>query len=130
MSMSSNASRPVSPSSRILFTAIGAAAMSLFAIGSHATESPRQVTVHYDGVDLAQSGNAAQLYSRLRSAAKQVCEEPDGRQLRKVEMYRACYSKAMADAVATVDHANVTELFRSDKDLRLAQRAANSERRT
>jgi UrcA family protein len=133
MSTSSTFSRSTAASGvacRVLLTAVGAAAMSLLAFGAGAKESVPQIIVQYQGIDLAQKENAANLYARLRSASRAVCEEPDNRQLRKVELYRACYAKALSDAVATVDHASVTALFNSDKSIRVAQRGMDAQRRT
>lgn len=133
MSMSSTHSRSTAApgvACRVLLTAIGAAAMSLLAFTAGAEESVPQIVVKYQGIDLAQKDNAADLYARLRSASRAVCEEPDNRQLRKLELYRACYAQALADAVATVDHASVTALFNSDKSIWVAQRGTDTQRRT
>lgn len=114
---------------RVLLAAVGATAMSLLAIEAHAAESPRQITVSYQGIDLAQGANAANLYSRLRSAARAVCSEPANGEQSQVKRYRACYAKALSQAVAAVDHASVTALLNSDKAMRLAQRSVDSQRR-
>lgn len=113
-----------------LFTAVGVTAMSLLAIESHAAESPRQITVNYEGIDLAKGANAVNLYSRLQAAARTVCSEPADGQLSQVQRYRACYANALSQAVAAVDHARVTALFNSDRSMRIAQRSTDSQRRT
>lgn len=115
---------------RVLLTAVGAAAMSLLAIGSHAAGLPRQVAVNYEGIDLAKRADAENLYARLRAAARTVCLEPGGGQLSQLKRYRACYADTLSKAVAKVDHASVTALFNSDKVMRVAQHGTDSQRRT
>lgn len=115
---------------RVVLTAVGAAAMSLLAIESHAAEFPRRVTVNYEGIDLVKRANAENLYARLRAAARAVCIEPGGGQLSQLRRYRTCYADTLSQAVARIDHASVTALFNSDKAVRVAQYGTDSQRRT
>jgi UrcA family protein len=46
---------------------------------------------------------AERLYAHIRSAARRVCSDHDGRSLRQWQDYRACVSTAVAQAVADVD---------------------------
>ena len=47
-----------------------------------------------------------------------------------MKLHQDCYEQALSNAVASVDHANVTALYRSDSEVRLAQRGADSRSRT
>lgn len=104
---------------------VGVTAMSLLAIETQAAEPARQITVDHQGIDLAQGENAANLYSKLRAAARAACIKPTNGQQNQVKRYRACYSQTLSQAVAQIDHANLTALLNSDKTV---QHGAGSKR--
>jgi UrcA family protein len=87
-------------------------------------------TVSYADLDLSSSADAKVLYSRLRTAAKAVCGEPDARNLSLRRLARECYESALSNAVVDLDNANVTALHATDRSIRVAQRNAPNDRRS
>jgi UrcA family protein len=110
-----------------IYTAFGTVTLSLLGVGAHADtlqDTQAQKTVSYSDLDLSRQNAAQMLYARLKGAAKQVCGDANGRDLRhlrELEMYQDCYKKALADAVTSVDKSSVTALYRSDANVRTAQ---------
>lgn len=125
-----SATRGAASSRHSVWTAIGIAGISLFAMNVHAEETFPQLTINYTDLDLSKQADAKTLYARLRTAARSVCRGLEGKELRHIRQQRACHAQALADAVASVDHANVTALYRSDGNIRVAQRGADSQRRS
>jgi UrcA family protein len=80
-----------------------------FATAGDAT-APREVTVHYDELNMASASGAAALYAKLRSASRQVCEPLAGRELYQRAAFNACYEQALSNAVAKVNRTGVTAL--------------------
>lgn len=115
---------------RIVLTAVGVATLSLFAINAQAGAAAPQVSVSYQGLNLSKQADAEVLYSRLRAAARIVCRQFEGFELSRVRQHEQCYGQALSNAVAAVDHANLTALYRSDATIRLALREDNSRSRS
>lgn len=113
-----------------LRAAIGVVGVSLFAMGAQAGEATPQLTINYTDLDLSKSVDAQALYAQLQSASRYVCNGFEGRELQRIQQHRACYAQALSDAVAVVDHANVTALYRSNNSIRVAQRGSNSQPRS
>jgi UrcA family protein len=59
-------------------------------------------------VDKAQ---AARLYHRIRSAAQEVCEPLDSRELARWRAYNRCVDEAVINAVAQVNARELTSIF-------------------
>lgn len=110
------------------WAAVGAAA--LFTVNAHADDVIPQLTVKYADLDLSKPADAKALYSRLEAASKVVCRALESREVSRRQQHQACYEQALSDAVAFVDHAGVTALYRSEGNMRIAQRNAGSQRRT
>jgi UrcA family protein len=70
-------------------------------------------TVAYGDLNLDTEAGARTLFFRLRSAAKQVCSPLAGRSLSLQSRWQACYDKAVASAVAQVNHTAVTAVYAS-----------------
>jgi UrcA family protein len=88
---------------------------SPFAVAADTTAS-RAVTVYFDELNMASDSGATALYSRLRSASRQVCAPLAGRELRQRAAFDACYTQALSNAVLQVNRAPVTALhMRSTK---------------
>jgi UrcA family protein len=62
----------------------------------------RQVTVNYHDLNLATIQGATALYTRLRGAARNVCDQPAAG-LHAHRAWQACYRAAMAQAVARIN---------------------------
>lgn len=119
-----------SASRSAVWTAFGAAAISLFAANVHAGDAQEGRAVSYADLDLSQQKDARVLYARLRFAAKSACGEPDTRDLRMSWVAEMCYRETLSEAVAKVNHSAVSALHVSDKSVRVAQRRSASEPRT
>ena len=92
--------------------AAGLLAMALspsFAAARDAS-APHEVTVRYDELNMASDSAATALYSRLRSASRQVCAPFQGRELRHRAAFKACYAQALSNAVVQVNRTAVTAL--------------------
>ena len=121
---SSNTFARTNAARRAGWTLLGAATLALLGANVYADnayDAPATKVVSYKDLNLADASGAQMLYSRLQGAAKQVCSGLNGKDLRRVELYRDCYEETLATAVASVDQAKVTALFRADRTIRLAQ---------
>jgi UrcA family protein len=102
----------------VLASFVAVAALGAAVAGAGEQLVTQSVAVKYGDLDLATSQGNAALYRRLRTAAVAVCGETDARDLRASADARACYAKAMEDAVRQIDRAPLTALH--------ARRAARS----
>jgi UrcA family protein len=93
-----------------------AAALTLSSVASASSigELP-SVVVRYGDLNLSTKGGVASLHSRLRHAAKQVCEPLDSRVLDLREQYADCVSDAVRRSVAKVNNSNLTRFHRYGK---------------
>jgi UrcA family protein len=71
------------------------------------------MTVPYHVTDLSQPGGAEALYARIQRAARDVCSEPDQRELARWEVYKRCFDRAVDSAVAKVNVTALTALHRN-----------------
>jgi UrcA family protein len=97
-------------SKQIIWALVGA--LSLAAAGgvAHADAAfdvPAR-TVHYSDLDLNTQAGVAALYSRIRSAAEQVCGNVDSRRLEQVTVAKACVDQAVSASVASVNNAKLS----------------------
>ena len=78
---------------------------------SEAVGNPPSVSVSYSDVAFGNTAGAANVYRRLKAAARQVCGVNDGRQpLELMVAARDCYEQALADAVRKIDRPTLTAL--------------------
>lgn len=88
----------------------------------------RQITVHFNDLNLDQAAGVAALYRRIRLAAEQVCGEPQRPGSRIISPYWAsCVAQAVAQAVVAVDRPPLTAYHRvhtapHNQDASLARR--------
>jgi UrcA family protein len=101
--------RHVHPLRHALVCAALAAGVSVYASFATAEEAS-QVLIEYQAADLATEAGAQKLYSRLKTASRQVCVSHRGPHTEITSAYQACYSKALADAVANVNQQTLTNL--------------------
>lgn len=83
----------------------------------------RSVVVRAGDLDLASPAGAAELYARIRSAARDVCGRVDGRDLEVRRAWLRCYRPAVAGAVAQAGSEAVTALHAA-REGRRGSRAA------
>jgi len=90
-----------------LVTAIVASILSLTTLHAQAA-APQgdalSVTVQFADLDLTREAGIAKLYTRIKGAARQVCDQQDRQQLQAKLSYPVCVKQAVATAVARVDH--------------------------
>lgn len=74
----------------------------------HTTPS---ISVSYSDISFATSKGAANVYGRLKAAARQVCGVNDGaKEVAVVLAAHECYEQALADAVRKIDRPTLTAL--------------------
>jgi UrcA family protein len=92
-------------------------AMSLGPIGAGAAveqrEDLRTRVVHFADLDLTHDTGVETLYSRINSAARQVCESPDAWVSRLHRQSNECRHQAIARAVLEVNSPKLTGYFLS-----------------
>jgi UrcA family protein len=90
-----------------------AAAIALLAPGVSAyaqtdrEPGPRRV-VRYADLDLDRAADVAELYGRIRNAAKQVCWIQEASSVQRRLRTQACVNAVTANTVARVDHDSLT----------------------
>jgi UrcA family protein len=84
------------------FNAVNASARGV-ANDPSMSNAPLTYTVRFADLDISKLEGAKQLYSRLRYAARVVCQPLETAYLWHSDQYETCMSKAIADAVARVD---------------------------
>ena len=89
-----------------------AALSATVALAGEPTEVVSQ-SVNYVKEDLQNPALAEALYQRIQRAARQVCHQPDAREVDRYRMYRACYNRAVETAVENVDATALTAVHHS-----------------
>ena len=74
-----------------------------FALADPAAGGAPQISVQYDDLSLTTQAGVKRLYSRIKSAARQVCPAADSRDLRRRLQSIECQQAAIARAVSQVD---------------------------
>lgn len=91
--------------------AIALTFLTLLTVDARADEPKvlRSVAVSYSDVSFATAKGAAQVYGKLRVAARKVCGVDDGvKDIALVLAARDCYETALADAVRRIDRPTLT----------------------
>ena len=99
------------------FAGVALLAASLTAnLASAATpdEGPKQSVVKYSDLDLSRPKDAHRLYSRIKRAARQVCDNNPSSDLRLLKVYESCMARAINDAVEQVQSVKVAEIHQAD----------------
>lgn len=76
-------------------------------------ENARAVEVTYRDLNLDQREDASKLYWRIERAARVVCDTLDGDSTDRIVKHRACMNEAISNAVAAVNHPNLTQHYAS-----------------
>lgn len=90
--------------------ALVVAGLAIIANPSHANDLQIEA-VSYRDLNLTWSEGASVLYGRIKAAAGRVCNSDGGRDLRAVDETKMCVDKAIADAVAQVNHPMLTDYY-------------------
>lgn len=106
--------------------AVAGALISGSAIAADA--EPQEHVVRFAPSKLQQDAEVAALYSRLQAASRQVCSAHRDRDIASMKEYRACYSKALEDAVGTVNQQTLTALHNApaSRSAKLNQRSKSN----
>jgi UrcA family protein len=118
---------------RRLLTVAVAGVLSLpvtAALAAHSIWGAPHLTVHFVRANLDQAEYSADLYSRVRHAAMQVCGEPDIRDDRRQRDVDACVARSVDRAVGEVASAEFTAVHEkaSGDVVRLASSGPGSAR--
>ena len=109
-----------------LYTAIscvmGTAALCSALSTSAAAEDVPTKTVRFHDLDITKSDGAKVLYSRIRAAARDVCEFSTGADPILRAAIKACMDKAIDKAVKDVNAPMLTYLRFGSTDVRLANK--------
>lgn len=92
----------------LTFLTFGAAANICIAADAATSQLVSRVTVKYPDLDVRQPKDAAQLYQRLRNAAREACQVTGSRDLAARSEERRCAVAALERAVRSVDRPQVT----------------------
>jgi len=94
----------------ILLAAIAASPLNAFAESPGIDEPPTRV-VRYGDLDLNQQSGVATLYSRISSAAREVCAPMEEISIKLLRAKYDCRQDAVARAVADVNSPALTDYF-------------------
>jgi UrcA family protein len=101
-------------SERVTSAAAAIAMTALLAIASDARAESIQiapsVAVAYSAVDLASDKGAADLYRKLKRAAREVCNAYSGKTLDRQVVAQECFDKSLENAVYEVNAQRLTAL--------------------
>lgn len=100
--------RRVSTSAALAAAISCAFAFTATAVAEESGGEPLTRVVNYADLNLNSDAGVKVLYSRLRYAARHVCNSYEGQQLIQGERWRDCYSGAMERAVTDIDMPTVT----------------------
>ena len=88
--------------------------LTLLTVDTRASESvdvPSSVSVRYSDVAFGNTAGAANVYRKLKAAARQVCGVNHGsKTLDLMVAARECYEQALAEAVLKIDRPTLTAL--------------------
>jgi UrcA family protein len=109
-----------------IYTAIacvmGTAALGTALPTSVEAEDAPSKTVRFSDLDITKLDGAKVLYSRIRGAARDVCELSTGTDPIMRAAFKACFEKAVDKAVKDVNAPMLTHLHFGNTDVRLASR--------
>jgi UrcA family protein len=77
-------------------------------------DGPKQSVVNFSDLDLSQPKDARRFYSRVKYAARQVCDNNPSSDLRLLKLYETCLANAINSAVSQVQSVQVAEIHRAD----------------
>jgi UrcA family protein len=97
--------------------AIALTCLSLLAVDAVADDArgnPPRVTVSYSDVAFGDTAGAADVYRKLKNAARQVCGIDTGSKSLEMRIAaRDCFEQALADAVRRIDRPTLTAIHAS-----------------
>ena len=82
------------------------------ALAAERTGEAPSINVGYADLDLNTADGVEALYARLRTAARHVCSQHEGRTLINAAEWQACYDQALSTAVSKVKSESLSALHR------------------
>jgi UrcA family protein len=104
-----------------IYCTLGAVGNLLLGPAVAGEQDPPTKIVKYGDLDLAKADGVQSLYRRIQAAAKDVCPNANSMDLSMVSAQRACMSRAIDDAVKSVNVVALTQL-RFGTPVRLASK--------
>lgn len=83
-----------------------------FAFGAATGDDLPKQTVSYADLDLSHKAGAERLYTRIKSAAREVCEPQQTRVLTAGPQYQRCVNEAIGRAIADVNAPVLAAIYR------------------
>jgi UrcA family protein len=111
--MASSTLRGIIMTSTTRAALLAAGVIGLFAAGAAQAD---QTIVHYNKVDVQTQQGAAAVYSRIHTAALNLCEPSNLAVLRSGRQVHACVDATINDAVQAVDSPALTAIFEATRD--------------
>jgi UrcA family protein len=106
----------------VICCALGTAGLGSFSTSASANDDPPSKTVRFNDLDVTRTAGAKVLYSRIRAAARDVCDLSAGADpIRRVAV-KACMDTAIDDAVRKVNAPALTALRFGSDPVRLASK--------
>jgi UrcA family protein len=93
-------------------TFVAVAAVNLAAATPEAT-APQSRVVRYTDLDPTRPEDARRLYSRIKRAARAVCDNHPSSDLERLREYDKCLTQAMTEAVGKVHSERVSAILRT-----------------
>lgn len=97
---------------KLIKTLVPVVALALSGLATASTKNvddARSVVVKYGDLNLDSRAGIARLHKRITHAAQSVCSPLETRILGLRDAYAECVADAIADGVAAVDNANLTQ---------------------
>jgi UrcA family protein len=104
-----------------IYCTLGAVGNLLLGPAVAAEQDPPTKVVKYGDLDLAKADGVQSLYRRIQTAAKDVCPTANSMDLSTISIQHACMSRAIDDAVRSVNVVALTQL-RFGTPVRLASK--------
>ncbi|HEX6639168.1 MAG TPA: UrcA family protein [Steroidobacteraceae bacterium] len=105
---------------KLIKTLLPVAALALSGLATASTRTTGElnsVVVKYGDLNLNSQAGIARLHKRITNAAESVCNQLETRILGLSGAYQECVADAIANGVAAVDNANLTQ-FHANKGKR------------
>jgi len=119
--------RALKVSKQVACIAAVAASLSLFSMSASAQIEPPQQRVDFYDLDLTKDKDTQRLYSRLRTAASEVCAQFSNYKSAVMRVRKQqCEHNALTGAVATIGNESLTALHTKRSEAKLAQRKTRS----
>jgi UrcA family protein len=79
-----------------------------------ADAGPRTAVVKYRDLDLSQPKDVRRLYGRIKSAAREVCDNDPGFDVHRLSIFKSCMRDAVSDAVSQVQSPQLTNIRQAE----------------